>query len=98
MIDRHFQNPQPRPGGAHLHFEIPSVSLLFHPEPIQCVATDGAEWAHVGVANAIEQPEKKAGNSPRKNLLEIHAARFAISASPRSDHKILFVPKDRLDQ
>src|SRR5205085_7433358 len=97
MIHWQFQNPQPRPGGPHLHFEIPTVGRLSHSKTFEGITPDRPERAHVGIADAVEKPKKKAGNSPGKNLLEIHAARFAIPSGARPDHKILFAPNDRLD-
>ena len=59
---RQFQDPQPCPRRLHLHLDIPAIGRLAHVEARQRLATDRAEGAHVGVANAIQhrhQPARK---------------------------------------
>src|SRR5436853_2482883 len=98
MVHRHFQNPQTHARGAHLHLEIPAVSFFLHLELVERVAPEGAEGTHVGISNSIKQPQKNAGDSSGENLLEIHAARFALPARTRADHKILFSCGDWSDE
>ena len=43
MRDRYLQDPEARPGGAHLHLQVPAIGWLRHAEPQQCLAPDGAD-------------------------------------------------------
>ena len=98
MIHRRFQNPEANTRRAHLHLQIPAVSWLAHPEPIERVASDSAKWAHVGVTNAVKKSQNQAGDSSGKNLLKVHAARFALASRTRTDHKIVFSGDDWIDK
>src|SRR5437763_9280867 len=98
MVHRDLKNVQLCPGSAHLHLEVPTVGRLFHTEFFECVAPNGAEWAHIGIVHAVKQPKQCAGYAAGKDLLEIHAARFAFAASPRTDHEILFAAPDWFDE
>ena len=89
MIHRHFQNPQPRTRGTHLHLQVPAVGFFLHPESLERVTANGAERTHVGVANAVKNSQKDACDPPGENLLEIHAPGFALPAGTRANHKIL---------
>src|SRR6266404_2376524 len=97
MIHRHFQNTE-KARRAHLHLQIPAVSWLAHPKSFERVAPDSAKWAHVGIANAVKKSQNQAGDSSRKNLLKIHAARFALAPCARTDHKIVFSGDDWIDE
>src|SRR5450759_327819 len=98
MTHRHFQNAQSCARGAHLHLEIPSVSLFLHPESIQRITPDGAEGTHIGITDTIAKSQKNAGDAASENLLEVHASRFALSARARTDHEILFSVNDGLHE
>ena len=89
MIDWHFENAQSSARGPHLHLQVPTVGFFFHRQSLECVVPDGAKRTHVGVTNAVEESHDQAGDPAGKNLLEIHAARFAFAARARSDHEIV---------
>src|SRR5204862_4733038 len=73
-------------------------SFFFHPKPVQRVTPDRAERTHVGIFDTVKQPQKKARALAGEDLLEIHAARLALSARPRADHEILFSFHDGSDE
>ena len=98
MIHGDFEDPHLRPRYAHLHLEIPTVGRFFHPESFERVAPDDAKRAHVRIPNAIKQTKKRAGDAAGKDLLEIHAARFAFASCPRTDDEILFAAPDWFDE
>src|ERR1700694_1007099 len=98
MIHRHFENPESDTRGPHLHLQIPAISWLTHPEPIERVASDSAKWAHVAVANAVKKSQDQAGDSARKDLLEIHAAGFALASRARPNHEVVFFSDDWIDK
>src|SRR5437899_5215297 len=56
VVDGNFQDAQPRSGGAHLHFDIPSIGELAHCELEQRLTPDRPQRAHIRVPNAIEEP------------------------------------------
>src|SRR5205823_9403804 len=89
MVHGDFENTQAVTRGFHLHLQIPAVGLLAHVEPFERITTNGTKWRHVRVTNPVEQPQNQSGESTSKDLLEIHAARFALSAGARADHEIV---------
>src|SRR4030095_6289475 len=98
MIHRDFEDTQTGPCGLHLHLQIPAVSFLAHIKLCERITSDGAERTHVRVTNAVKQLHYPSGNSPGYNLLEIHAASFALPARARADYKIVRSCCDRLDE
>src|SRR5437764_11943055 len=98
MVHRDLKNAQLCLGRAHLHLEVPTVGRFFHSEFFERVAPDGAEGAHIGIAYAVKQMKERSGYAAGKDLLEIHAARFAFPASPRTDHEILFAAPNWFDE
>src|SRR5262245_60319503 len=68
---------------------MPSVSLLAHVEAFECITADGAKRGHIRVTNPVEESQNQSGKSSGKDLLEIHAAGFALSARARADHEIV---------
>src|SRR5438477_9929476 len=89
MVHGDFENTQAVARGFHLHFQIPAVGLLAHVEPFERITTNGTKWRHVRITNPVEQSQNQSSESPRKDLLEIQAARFALSAGSRADHEIV---------
>src|SRR5947207_14327863 len=89
MIYRDFENAQAVARGFHLHLQIPAVGLLAHVEPFERITTNGTKLRHVRITNPVEQSQNQSRNSSGKDLLEIHAARLALSASSRTDHEIV---------
>src|SRR6266496_3525869 len=83
------ENTQPVARSFHLHLQIPAVGLLAHVEPLERITTNGTKWGHVRVTNPVEQSQNQSGESSGEDLLEIHAARFALSAGSRADHEIV---------
>src|SRR5262249_6807561 len=51
-----------------------------------------------GVRTPVEQPQNYPGKSPGKDLLEIHAARFTLSAGSRADHEVVRPSGDWIDK
>src|SRR5438094_6993802 len=98
MVHGYFENTQAVERGFHLHFQIPAVGLLAHVEPFERITTNGTKWRHVRITNPVEQSQNQSGESPGKDLLEIHAARFALSAGSRADHKIVRPPCHGFDK
>ena len=81
-----------------MHLQVPAVGLLAHVEPFEGIATNGTKWGHVGITNPVEQSQNQSGDSSGKDLLEIHAARFALSAGSRADHEIVCPPCHGFDK
>src|SRR5487761_232793 len=54
MGDRYFQDTETCARGAHLHLQVPAIGHLAHPEAFQDVPANGAEWAHIGVTDAVK--------------------------------------------
>src|SRR6185437_65167 len=89
MVYRDFENTQPVARGFHLHLQVPAVSLLAHVELFECITADGTEWGHIRVINPVDEPQNQSSESSGNDLLEIHAAGFALSAGARADHEIV---------
>src|SRR5207244_12998625 len=88
MVHGYFENTQAVARGFHLHLQIPAVGLLAHVEPFERITTNGTKWRHVRITNPVEQSQNQSSESSGKNLLEIQAARFALSAGSRADHEV----------
>src|SRR4029077_4174051 len=97
MIDWDFKNAQLFSRCSHLHFQVPAVGLFAHSETGESFASDGAEWAHVGITNSVQYRHQRPGQASGEELLKIHAAGLAFSARARTDHKIMSAGQDRLD-
>jgi len=95
---RDFEDPQPGAGGAHLHLDVPAVGHFLHAEHQQQVARDGAEGAHVGVADAIEKPHAVTGHHAGGDLVPGDAAGFPLTARTRADDEVERTVADRRDQ
>src|SRR5438874_11321546 len=89
MVHGYFENTQAVARGFHLHLQIPAVGLLAHAEPSERITTNGTKRRHLRITNPVEQSQNQSTESPRKDLLEIQAARFALSARSRADHEIV---------
>src|SRR5215472_11602842 len=98
MRDRHLEDTQPCPRGAHLHLEVPAVSHLAQAEPLERLVTDGAKGAHVGVGNAVEQTSQCAGTVACHDLQRVHAAGLTLAACTRADHEVVCAAEDRAEQ
>src|ERR1051326_6126149 len=98
MVHGDFENAQADTRCFHLHLQIPAVGLLAHVEPFECNTANRAKWRHVRVMNAVKQSQEESGDSPVQDLLEVHAAWFALSARARTDHEIVRPAYDRLDK
>src|SRR5438105_6045002 len=92
MVHGYFENTQAVARGFHLHLQIPAVGLLAHVEPFERITTNGTKWRHVRITNPVEQSQNQSSESSGKNLLEIQAARFALSAGSRADHEVERTP------
>ena len=66
----------------HLHFEIPAICHLAHVERQKRVAANRAEGAHIGIAEAVEQPDYCADYSSRCKLVPGHGTGFTPAARP----------------
>ena len=98
MRDRQLDDAQAGARRPHLHFEVPAVGLFAHAEPHQRIAPDRAERAHIGVADAVEQPHRRADDPAGKQLMRGHAARLPLAAGARADHEIVSAVGDRRDE
>src|ERR1700737_4514250 len=94
---RELKNPEPGPGCPHLHFEVPAIGHLAHPEPRQRVAADRPEGAHVRIAHGVDQADCRANDVTGERLMGSHAAALADTAGAGADHEIVFVLHHRLD-
>src|SRR5215468_5373644 len=98
MVYRNFENTQPVARGFHLHLQIPPVSLLAHVELFECITANGAKWGHIRVMKPVEESQNRSSESSGKDLLEIHAAVFALSARARADHEIVRAARDGINK
>src|ERR1044071_9858490 len=98
MVYRDFENTQPVPRSFHLHLQIPAVGLLAHVELFERITTNGAKWRHIRVTNPVQDSQNQSSQSAGKDLLEIHAAGFALSARARADHKIVRSARYRFNE
>ncbi len=87
--DRQFEHAQFPPRHPHLHFQIPAISEFAHVERQQGIAADGAQRAHVGIGDAIAEPDEGTGDKADENLMATHAARFALAAHARADDEVI---------
>src|SRR5215471_7558485 len=94
VVDRDFQNAQPRARGAHLHLDVPAVAELAHSQREQGVAPNGAEGAHVGIAHAIEKSHAEAGEAAGGELMPRDASGCAAPARTRPDREIVATGAD----
>src|SRR5947207_15099966 len=98
MVHGYFENTQAVARGFHLHLQIPAVGLLAHVDLFERITTNSTKWRHVRITNPVEQSQNQSGDSSGKELLEIHAARFALSAGSRADHEIVRPPCHGFDK
>ena len=98
MRHRQLDDAQPGPRRAHLHFQVPAVGHLAHAEAEQHVAADRAHRSHVGIAHAIKHTKRGADRVSGEQLMGVHAAPLAHSASPRADREIRATLGDRRDE
>src|SRR5947199_3032662 len=98
MVYRDLQNTQTTAGGFHLHLQIPAVSFLAHVEFRESLATDRSKGAHVSVTNSVKQAQNHSRNSSCQNLLQVHAALFALPPRARADHEITCPPRNWIDK
>src|SRR5436853_6337696 len=92
MVHGYFENTQAVARGFHLHLQIPAVGLLEHVEPFERITTNGTKWRHDRTTNPVEQSQNQSNEASGKKLLEIEAARFALSAGSRADHHVVRHP------
>src|ERR1700738_4359604 len=95
---RELENPEPGPGCPHLHFEVPAIGHLAHPETRQRIGTDCPEGAHVCIAHGVDKADCGANDVAGERLMGSHSALLAHSTGARADHEIVFVLDNRLDQ
>src|SRR4029077_6929035 len=98
MRDRHLEDAQPGTSCAHLHLEVPAVSHLAHAELFEGLAADGAEGAHVGIGNAVEQARQRAGTVSSRDLQRVHSAGLALVTGARADHEVVRAGQDWREQ
>src|SRR5262249_21901084 len=98
VVDWNLQNAQTRSGGAHLHFDIPSIGQLAHPELEQRLAPDRPQGAHIRIAHPVKKPHAPAGQATGGELMPGDASPLALAARARSNHEIAAAGADRLDQ
>src|ERR1051326_1721580 len=98
MRDRHFEDAQSGARGPHLHFNVPPIAVFPHREAHQRVAADRPERAHIGVADAVEQPHRPPDDPAGEELMGGHAAPLPLPTAARADHKIIAALGDRLDE
>jgi len=96
--NRDLEDAQAGARRAHLHLDVPAIGHLVHAETEQKLAPNGAERAHVGVANAVEQAHPKAGQQSGGDLCRPIAAGLARPAQARRDHEVEFAGPDRSHQ
>src|SRR5260370_1912144 len=87
-----------RASGAHLHLQRPAIGLFEHVESLKSIATDGAEWTHVGRLHTVQQAQKEPDHVSGKDLMPAHAARFAPAARARRNHEVISLFNYRLDE
>src|SRR6516165_9721440 len=95
---RKLDDPEPRAGRPHLHFEVPAVSHLTHAEPRQRIGADCPERAHIGIPHSTDEADGGADQTAGEQLVRSHAAFFVQPAGPRADHEVEFAVEDRLHQ
>src|SRR5215211_4876583 len=88
IVHWHFQCRHARSCRTHLHLQWPAVSFFPQVETIQGVATNRAEWSHVGGTDAVQDAQEKTNHVTGKNLVKVHAATFALAARARTDHEL----------
>src|SRR5262249_61749261 len=81
-----------------LHVHMPSIGHFAHAERHERVAAYRAEWAHVGVAHAVEKPGEKPDQLSGDELMPGHAARLAAAAGARGDNKVAIAVRQRPNQ
>jgi hypothetical protein len=81
-------NAQSGASGTHLHFKVPSGGFLTHAETLQGIASNRAKWAHIAEFYAIKEMQKESGQPAGKNLRQIHATWFPLTADTGADNKI----------
>src|SRR4051812_11415842 len=98
MVHGNLQHAQWRARGSHLHFKIPAIGPLFHAQLVERLPPDRAERTHVGIADAVQQPEEPSRDTSGKHLLEVHAAALPFAAGSRPNDEILFAAPDWINQ
>src|SRR5262245_19054526 len=83
--NRQFENAKSSARDPHLHFEVPAVGQLVHPEFEQGVPADRAEGTHVGEAHPVQEPDQPTGHKSRRQLMEGDTPRLPLTACTRSD-------------
>ena len=98
MGDRQLDDAQASPRRAHLHLKVPAIARLAHAEPDQRVAPYRAKRSHIGIADAIQEPQRGTDRIAGEDLVGAHAVRLAGTAGARSDDEIGPSLGDRRDQ
>src|SRR5262249_41514202 len=80
VVDRNLQDAQPCSGGAHLHFEIPSIGELAHRELEQGITPDRPQRAHPRVPHPEKKPHAPPREVPGRALMTGDAPLLALAA------------------
>ena len=81
-----------------LHLDGPPVVAVLHPEGLQGIPTDRAKWAEVGVADAVQEAKRTAGDGVADPLLHAERALIPTAAGSRTDHHVGIAGAYRVDQ
>ena len=84
--------------GLDLHLDGPPVVAVLHPEGLQGIPTDRAKWAEIGVADAVQEAKRTAGDRVAELLLRAERALIPAAASTGTDHHVGVAGADRVDQ
>jgi hypothetical protein len=72
-----------------LHLEGPAIRFFPEFKSLKRLAANRTERSHIGRPNAVQNPENQSHHVSGKDLVKVHAARLALSAGARSDHKVV---------
>src|ERR1700692_2804416 len=94
VADRNLTDAEAVGGGFDLHREVPAVGELVHAELFEGVAADGAEGAHVGVADAVREAQQPADQMSGEDLGGEHGPGFAVPEDAAAEDEVGLIGKD----
>ena len=98
VVDGDLEDAELMLGCLDLHLEVPAVGELGHAELREGGAADGAEGAHVRIADALEEAKQEADKVGGEELRREHGSGLAAAADTGADHEVSLVAEDGIDE
>ena len=98
VVDGDLEDAEPMVRCLDLHLEVPAVGELGHAELREGGAADGAEGAHVRIADALEEAKEEADEVGGEELRGEHGSGLAAAADTGADHEVGLVAEDGIDE